>query len=113
MNDAAVEPLERLEAPSFRHVQAMARVDADQMTGEWSVVDLRPGNAVLNDGLARVLGADRHDVGCIEQPRFRQARHCAAAVVRVDGGLAGRSRRSTTRNAWRRSRPVSNAAGTA
>ena len=88
VDGSAVQPLQGLKhravvlpKQSLGHMQSIVRVDADQMSVERGVMNLRKRNAVRNDRLAETLILVRDDVRGIQQQRFRQSRQRAAAVV--------------------------------
>jgi hypothetical protein len=94
MEDSAVQSFQSFEHravmlpdQSCRHVQAIVRVDPDQMRVKGGMMDFRERDAIGNHRLAQALILVRDDVRSVQQQRLRQARQRAAAIVGGDDSL--------------------------
>jgi hypothetical protein len=88
-----MEPLQGVEhgavvlrQQAIRYVQAIIRIDADQMRVERRVMDFGQRDAIGHDGLAEPLVLVGDDVGGIEKKRLGQSRRCATTIVGGDDG---------------------------
>ena len=95
VNGAAFEVLERFQEravllveQSFGDVQAVVRVDTNEVRVECSVVDLGQRQAVGDHWLAKFFVLVRDNVRRIQKQRLRYSRNCAATVIGMDDGLA-------------------------
>ena len=71
-------------------MQAVVRIDPDQVRVERGVVGLGQRQAVRDNGLPEALGFVRDDVGGVEQPRLGQSGDGVACARSMFGSFAER-----------------------
>ena len=71
-------------------MQAVVRVDADQMGVKGGMMEFRQRNAIGYHRLAEPFVLVGNDVGCVQEQRFGEPGQGAAAVIGADDGFTER-----------------------